>query len=83
MNQEAIKILPYVMYIAGGACIIADGPLPFGDALGVSLIAYGRGLQISLKVADAALWITDQMGDQKHIPNVGYWCGPGIKYYYA
>lgn len=80
---EAIEILPYVMYAAGGLCIIADGPLPFGDILGGALIAYGRGLQVSLKVGEAILYIDDKLTGQNQVDNVGYWTGPGIKYYYG
>lgn len=81
---EAIELVPYILYAAGGLCIIIDGPLPFGDALGAALIAYGRGLQVSLKVGEGILWIDDQLSeDQKHVPSVGYWTGPGIEYYYG
>lgn len=84
--QEAIRVIPYVFYVAGAACIIADGPLPFGDAVGVSLIAYGRGLQLSLKAADGAIWLNNQLAPTKENVNItqeGYWTGPGIRYYYA
>ena len=84
--QEAIRALPYVFYVAGAACIIVDGPLPFGDAFGVSLIAYGRGLQYSLKAADGAIWLNNQLTPDKKTVNItqeGYWTGPGIRYYYA
>jgi len=52
-----VEAAPNILTAAGIIFILIDGPLPFGDVIGVSLIAYGSALRTSYKLADAVVWV--------------------------
>ena len=52
-----VEHAPTLLKLLGAIFILADGPLPFGDAVGWVLIGYGSALSASYKLADAAVYV--------------------------
>ena len=56
-SDAIVEYAPWILTFLGILLIAADGPLPFMDVIGLSLIAYGRALGAAYKLADVAIAI--------------------------
>lgn len=55
-DSPLVEYAPWILKALGVVFILADGPLPFGDAVGWILIGYGSALQASYTASDVAVW---------------------------
>lgn len=60
-DSPIVEYAPWILKALGVVFILADGPLPFGDAVGWILIGYGSALAASYTVSDVAVWAEAQL----------------------